>query len=286
MRRLNIEKPKFSYIIAIFLTSALPASISMAQMVDMDFLEKNQSQGAENIEVITDEETLYKGKATVMDPFEPINRGIFHVNSVLDALLIRPLAYAYQDLVPDFTKDRLSSFLSNLRAPVIFVNDLLQGEIKQSLATLTRFLINSTFGFFGVLDVASYAGLEAKNNNFEETFRRWGIASGPYIVLPLFGPSSFRNLVGDVAEFFVDPYNWYMRNHHRKKFFGQRGGVPIYSRAAIVSLIAREKALAITEKLDKTEDPYAQYRILYMQNRLIINAIEESAVPDDVIINQ
>ena len=227
--------------------------------------------------------SLYDDQMAGRDPFEPVNRGIFVVNTFLDGLLIRPMAYAYEDLVPNVVKNRISGVLYNLGAPIIFINDLLQGEGQQAANTLGRFFVNTVFGLLGLFDVAAEIGLDRKSNDFDTTFRRWGIGAGPYIVLPLFGPSSFRNLVGDAAEYFADPYNWYMRVNYSRKFLGTRGGKPIQARAAVRSLIKRHQVLNITDKLDTTEDPYAQYRILYMQNRKIIDAIEESAVPDDMI---
>lgn len=232
-----------------------------------------------------EDEELYTDKMTDLDPLEPLNRCIFTLNTFVDGLLIRPLAYAYDDLVPNVMKSRVHSFIQNLGTPIVFVNDLLQGEGEQALNSLLRFVFNSTFGILGLFDVADDMGLDHKDNDFDQTFRRWGIGAGPYIVLPLFGPSSFRNIAGDTAEFFVDPYNWYMRTHYKKKFLGTKGGRQIYLRTAVRALLKRHQYLEVTEKLDKTEDPYAQYRILYMQNRQIVDALEESAIPENVIKN-
>tara|TARA_R110002095_G_scaffold216184_1_gene212403 strand:+ start:899 stop:1714 length:816 start_codon:yes stop_codon:yes gene_type:complete len=226
-------------------------------------------------DVVIEDPALYEDQMLDLDPLEPLNRGIFVINTFLDGLLIRPMAYAYEDLVADVIKDRISNVLDNLASPIVFVNDLLQGEGTQAMNTFMRFFINSTFGLLGLFDPASDIGLDQKNNDFGTTFRRWGIGAGPYIILPLFGPSSFRDLAGDSAGYFADPYNWYMRVHHKKEW--------IYARLAVKALVKRQQFLELTERLDKTADPYAQYRILYMQNRKIIDAIESSAVPEDVI---
>lgn len=232
-----------------------------------------------------DEHELMTDQMETLDPLEPLNRVVFTLNTFVDGLLIRPLAYAYEDLVPVVVKNRVSSFIQNLGTPIVFLNDLLQGEGEQAMQSLMRFVLNSSFGLLGLFDVADDMGIDHKDNDFDSTFRRWGIGAGPYIVLPLFGPSSFRNVAGDAAEFFVDPYNWYMRTHHKKKFLGTKGGRPIHARTAVKALVKRHQYLKVTEQLDKTEDPYAQYRILYMQNRQIVDALEESAVPEDVILN-
>jgi len=226
-------------------------------------------------EVVIEDPALYEDQMLERDPLEPLNRGIFVVNTFLDGLLIRPMAYAYEDLVADVLKDRVSNVLDNLASPIVFVNDILQGEGTQAMNTLMRFVINSTFGLLGIFDPASEIGLDLKKNDFGTTFRRWGIGAGPYIILPLFGPSCFRDLAGDTAGYFGDPYNWYMRVHHKKDW--------IYARLAVKGLVTRQQFLEVTEELDATADPYAQYRILYMQNRKIIDAIESSAVPDDII---
>lgn len=226
-------------------------------------------------EVVMEDPALYEDQMLEPDPLEPLNRGVFVVNTFLDGLLIRPMAYAYEDLVADVIKDRVSNVLRNLEAPIIFVNDLLQGEGVQAMNTLMRFVVNSTFGLLGLFDPASEMGLDLKENDFGTTMRRWGIGAGPYIVLPLYGPSSFRDAAGDVATYFTDPYYVHARIHKKRLL--------TYSRLGAKTLTTRHKLLNITDEMDKTADPYAQYRILYMQNRKIIDAIESSAVPDDII---
>lgn len=259
---------RLSLLLALLLGPVAPA---IAQLGTADYEHKEG-------ESIAEDTSLYEDQMADLDPLEPLNRGIFVVNTFLDGLLIRPMAYAYEDLVHDQIKDRVSNFLDNLNAPLVFLSDVFQGEGEQAVNTFARFLINSTFGLLGLFDPASDMGLEQKHNDMGTTLRRWGIGSGAYIVLPLFGPSSLRDLLGDTAEFAADPYNWYVRSHYKKNKYGW-----IYGKIAARSLARRHDVLTITEELDKTHDPYAQYRILYMQNRKIIDAMEESAVPDDVI---
>lgn len=226
-------------------------------------------------EITIEDPSLYEDQMLELDPLEPLNRGVFVVNTFLDGLLIRPMAYAYEDLVADVIKDRVSNVLNNLESPITFVNDLLQGEGTQAMNTFMRFVVNSTFGLLGLFDPASEIGLDLKKNDFGTTMRRWGIGAGPYIILPLYGPSSFRDIAGDVALYLTDPYYVYARTH-KKRFM-------TYARLGASGLTTRQKLLDITDELDQTADPYAQYRILYMQNRKIIDAIESSAIPDDII---
>ncbi len=258
---------------------SLGCSPAAAQLVDAESVsakQKTNPTGEQDLSV-------YEDRMKKLDPLEPLNRSIFALNTFLDRLLIHHLAMAYRELVPTMAQDRVSDFLNNLGEPVVALNDFLQGEFKQGLASLTRFCINSTFGLLGLVDVVGRAGLKRKANDLGTTLRKWGIASGPYIVLPILGPSSFRHLIGDVGEFYVDPYNWYMRNHITTKALGTHGGYQIYTRAAVRALVQRAEVLKITDKLDKTTDPYAQYRILYLQSRKVIDAIEESGVPEDIV---
>ena len=258
--------------------SMTPTHEGYAQIVDDEVINVANPENP----VISDT-SAYEDEVRRLDPLEPFNRAMFGLNTFMDRLFIQHMALAYRELVPQPVKNRVSDFMNNLSEPIIFFNDVLQGEFTKSLETLTRFVFNSTFGILGLFDVMGRAGLKRKPNDFETTFRRWGIASGPYIVLPLLGPSSFRNAIGDVAAYFTDPYNWSIRTTSRNEFLGTRGGAFIYARAGVDALIKRAQLLKITEKLDKTADPYAQYRILYLQSRKIINAIEDTAVPDDIV---
>lgn len=250
-----------------------------AQLVDAESITEAQATNP----TVRDDLDIYEDRMKKLDPLEPLNRSIFALNTFMDRLLIQHLARAYKDLVPQPAQNRVSDFLNNLAEPVIALNDFLQGDVKQGLTSLTRFFINSTFGLLGLFDVVGRHGLKRKPNDLDTTLRKWGIAAGPYIVLPLFGPSSFRNVIGDVGEFYVDPYNWYMRNTVKTEFAGTHGGYPIYIRRGMSALVQRADVLKITDKLDKTADPYAQYRILYLQSRRIIDAVEESAVPADIV---
>ncbi len=140
------------------------------------------------------------------DPLEPLNRAVFAVNQVIDGVLLDPAVDLYNFVMPAYGQRRVSDFFANLRAPVVFVNDLLQGERERAGIALGRFLVNTTLGFFGLFDIASELGLPPHEEDFGQTLAVWGVEEGPYLVLPLLGPSNPRDLVGLLVDGFVfDP---------------------------------------------------------------------------------
>jgi phospholipid-binding lipoprotein MlaA len=130
------------------------------------------------------------------DPFEPLNRVVFNANDAVDTAVIRPMAEAYRAVFPQFVRDRIKAFVDNLQEPRIFANNLLQLRINDAGFTFARFYVNSTLGLLGLFDIASEHGLPKQTGDFGETLYVWGVDSGPYLVLPLFGPSNPRDLFG------------------------------------------------------------------------------------------
>jgi phospholipid-binding lipoprotein MlaA len=139
------------------------------------------------------------------DPLEPMNRYFFEVNRGLDELVLKPAAAAYNAALPDPVQNSIRAFLNNLRTPVILTNDLLQGEGDRAYITLSRFMVNTTIGLLGVFDVASEIGLQYHNEDFGQTLAVAGMRSGPYLMIPLLGPSNPRDLLGYVVDFAFDP---------------------------------------------------------------------------------
>ena len=142
------------------------------------------------------------------DPYEPFNRAMFDFNLTLDKAVLRPAASIYRDVLPEPVQNGVHNFLHNLRSPIIFGNDLLQGELDRAGSTLARFAINSTVGVFGLYDFAAYVGIEKHNEDFGQTLAVWEVEQGPYLVLPIFGPSNPRDGVGRVADILIDPLTW------------------------------------------------------------------------------
>ena len=145
------------------------------------------------------------GEGDPRDPFEGWNRGVYKFNDKFDDYLARPVAETYEDWVPREVRDRVRNFFSNLADPFIGVNNMLQGKLTEGVEDWWRFLLNTTVGLVGIHDVATDFGLEKHNEDFGQTFGRWGAGTGPYLVLPIFGSSNLRDGAGLVADIYTDP---------------------------------------------------------------------------------
>ncbi len=197
----------------------------------------------------------------INDPGEPANRAIFAVNRGLDAAFLKPVAMAYRDMTPQFFQDRINDALDNLRSPVIFFNDVLQGELERAVATVIRFMINSSLGLLGLNDIATDLGVEGHDEDFGQTLAVWGIPEGPYMMLPLFGPSNPRDAIGIVVDFLIDPFNIWAGNTDRD--------YAIYSRSAARAVDLRALHMETLDELEKSSlDFYASIRSLYRQRRV------------------
>lgn len=194
------------------------------------------------------------------DPGEPANRAIFKVNKALDSALLKPAAIAYKDYTPGIFQTTIRNVLDNLRAPVIFFNDILQGELQRAGTTFFRFVINSTIGFLGLADPATEMGLEPHSEDFGQTLAVWGVPEGPYLMLPIFGPSNPRDAVGLVVDFLIDPLNIWASNTNRD-------WLP-FTRAGVRAVDTRARYFDALEDLERTSlDFYAAIRSLYRQRR-------------------
>jgi phospholipid-binding lipoprotein MlaA len=142
------------------------------------------------------------------DPLEPMNRYFFEVNRGLDELVLKPAAAAYNAAHPNPVQDSVRAFINNLRTPIVLANDLMQGEGDRAYITLSRFIVNTSIGLLGVFDVASEIGLEYHDEDFGQTMAVAGMGSGPYLMLPLLGPTNPRDLVGKVVDFAFDPLTY------------------------------------------------------------------------------
>jgi phospholipid-binding lipoprotein MlaA len=199
----------------------------------------------------------------VDDPLEPLNRTVFDVNDFLDRLLIKPLAELYRFAVPDYARDRVANILSNMGEPVIFANNLMQGETTNAGVTAGRFLVNTTVGVAGIFEVANDWGLPKQNGDFGQTLSVWGINGGPYLVLPLFGPSNFRDAIGLGVDMVTSPW----------QYLAAMGGNGMANRVAISSFAAdgltrRSQEIEPLDALRSGSlDFYAQMRSVYRQYR-------------------
>ena len=195
----------------------------------------------------------------IYDPIEPFNRAVFSFNNVADKIILEPVSKGYKKL-PSPMQSGISNFLSNLRMPLVVVNQFLQGQVKNASESTGRFLINSTVGVFGLVDVADKMGLEEKEEDFGQTLATWGVGDGFYIVLPLFGPSNVRDTAGMVLTATTDPINAYVVSE------GEGWIVPL--RRAVSAVDQRSKIIDEVNSLrDNSVDYYAAVRSSYYQNR-------------------
>lgn len=205
----------------------------------------------------TDVETVDTGD--INDPLESLNRGLFFVHDGLDTMIFRPVAVVYTTFVPKLLRTGVSNFMSNVATPITLTNDLLQGEWERAGTTTKRFLINSTFGLGGVLDYAQVQGLDKHTEDFGQTLAVHGAGSGPYLFIPILGPSTPRHLIGRFVDLFVDPWTYILYNEKRLVQAAPFG---------IVALAARGNGDQALQSVKETSvDYYASIRSLYYQSR-------------------
>jgi len=220
------------------------------------------STDSEDFETTRIEDEIY-------DPFESLNRAIFSFNNVADRIVLEPIAKGYKKL-PSPLQSGINNFLSNLRAPLVVVNQLLQGQGENAIQSSGRFVVNSTVGVFGLFDVAEKMGLEEKEEDYGQTLATWGVGDGFYIVLPLFGPSNLRDTSGMVLTMMTDPINAYAVSE------GEAWLVPM--RTAANAVDTRSQIIDEVNALrDNSVDYYAAVRSSYYQNRkAAINNVDDS----------
>jgi len=199
----------------------------------------------------------------INDPLEPMNRTVFDVNDFLDRLLIRPLTELYRFAIPDYLRDRIANVVANMGEPVIFANNLMQGKTDSAGITAQRFLINTTLGVGGIFEVAGDWKLPKQMGDFGQTLSVWGINGGPYLVLPLFGPSNFRDGIGMGVDMAMSPWGYIAA-------YGGNGDSNrvVYSEFAADGLTQREQSLDDYDALrNGSLDFYAEMRSVYRQYR-------------------
>lgn len=191
------------------------------------------------------------------DPLEGYNRAMQSFNTAVDKGIIRPVAKGYRYITPEPVRERIGNFSDNLREPVSMLNAFLQGDVEQGLTSFWRFAINTTIGFAGLNDVASEAGLKERREDFGQTLAYYGAGRGPYIVLPILGPSNGRDTIGLVADWFSNPFNYIIDDE-----WGQFG------LAAGQALVERERLIDPIDDIYETSlDPYVTFRSVYYQYR-------------------
>jgi phospholipid-binding lipoprotein MlaA len=211
------------------------------------------------------------------DPFESVNRSIYDFNfDVLDAYILRPVAVVYADYMPGFARTGLHNMALNLEEPSNTLNNLLQGKVSDSFVSLGRFLVNSTVGLLGAIDVAQEIGMGRKEEEFGEVLGKWGVGTGPYLMIPAMGPNDIRSGVGDVVDTAYFPLE----------------GLNIYFsilRTGIKVLETRANLIQQEGQLNSSADPYTFVKSAYFQNLeyrvndgVVEQTKEEEALDEDI----
>jgi phospholipid-binding lipoprotein MlaA len=203
--------------------------------------------------------TTYNARE-ISDPIEPVNRFVFGFNDILDRILIEPLAKGYKALFPGFARDAVQNFMHNLQSPLIVANNLLQGSPGDASVATMRFILNSTVGIGGLIDVAKTQGLSYENEDFGQTLATWGLGDGFYLVLPVLGPSSLRDALGKGVDAYGDPVRLVSSNADKDWIY--------YTRGALDGIDTRARLIEVIDDLRKNSlDYYAAARSTYTQKR-------------------
>ena len=194
------------------------------------------------------------------DPYEPANRVGFAISDGVDTYFLAPVARAYRYAVPGAIRRPVHNVLQNMTTPVLFINDVIQTKPRRAGDTFMRFVINTTAGVGGLFDFASEVGYPVHDNDFGTTLALWGVPEGPFLFLPLLGPSNPRDATGFGVDLLFDPLTYTPSGHGLRTLGAARIGVGIVD--------TRERLLDEIDSIKKTAlDPYATFRSLYRQNR-------------------
>jgi len=204
-------------------------------------------------------------QAAEEDPWEPVNRAIFRFNDTLDTYALKPLAQGYQAVTPQFLEDGIHNVFSNVGDVGNLANNLFQLKPAAAGVDTARLIFNTTFGLLGFFDVGTHMGLQRSDEDFGQTLGYWGVPSGPYVVLPLMGPSTVRDAVAKYPDTYTSPYR-YIDN------------VPARNTALGLNLIDTRASLLSAEKLING-DKYIFMRNAYLQNREF--RVKDGQVEDD-----
>ena len=205
------------------------------------------------------------------DPWESWNRGVYKVNDALDRTVAKPVARTYVRIVPRPIRTGVSNFFANLDTPTVMVNDALQGKFLAAANDLGRFLLNSTVGLAGLLDPATPAGLARNDEDFGQTLGHWGVHPGPFVELPLLGPSDLRDAPAKLVDTYTNPRQ-YIRNTNVK-----------YALYGVNLVDRRAGLLPLDETMKNVYDPYAFVRDAYLQRRAYL--VSDGKVTDEPLVD-
>jgi phospholipid-binding lipoprotein MlaA len=195
------------------------------------------------------------GERNPADPFEPANRGVFRFNDAIDRAAVKPVARAYRDYVPSLMQKGVGNFFNNLSYPGTVINLLLQGKIAEAGEGTARFVLNTTLGWGGIFDVAAGASLPEHDEDLGQTLGKWGVPAGPFLMVPLLGPSSVRDLPSSIATRLLEPLYWFNLGNAKWGAF------------ALNFVDARARLLVLEPTLERVYDRYAFIRDAFLQRR-------------------
>ncbi len=195
------------------------------------------------------------GKPDPRDPWERFNRSVFKFNDVVDRAIAKPVAKGYVKVVPRLVRTGVSNAFSNLDTVPTIINDALQGKFRQAGSDSARFLMNSTLGLGGLFDPASAAGFDSNDEDLGQTLGKWGVKAGPFLMLPVLGPSSARDAFSRAADTYLEPV-WYLEDDSTRYWI--RLGDLLDQRASLLELDAQ---------LERSYDRYAFIRNAWIQRR-------------------
>ena len=201
------------------------------------------------------------------DPFERLNRATYAFNDALDRMLARPAARAYSAVVPAFARKGISNFLDNLQYPVVIVNDALQGKLKDAGSDTVRFVLNTIAGVGGFGDPATRWGFQSHDEDFGQTLGYWGLPPGPFIVIPVLGPSDFRDGPGKFVDTYISPSHYVQSKQLKYGLYG------------LTLLNRRAELLSTDTALRNAYDPYVFVRNAYLARRNYL--VHDGNIPDD-----
>lgn len=208
----------------------------------------------DNQDCYTDLDTTNQNQ--ISDPFYVINKQIFYFNWMLDTIIIIPAMQIYTTAIPKRGRNHISNFINNISEPVNLANQLFQGKFAEARVTFGRFITNSLLGFFGIMDVASEFNLKYYGEDFGQTLAHYKAPMGPYIVIPILGPSTLRDTAGKVVDFAIDPFE-YILNKEAKDAVN-----------ITWAMQKRVDADVVIKTIKSSLDPYETAKQIYIQNRI------------------
>lgn len=216
-------------------------------------------------------------EASIYDPFEPLNRQIYGFNEGVDKAILGPVARGYIKAVPEPARDGVTNFLANTNSPVIFANDILQAKPQRAAETLSRFIINTTIGFGGLIDVAGKSNLEGHTEDFGQTLAVWGVPNGIYVMTPFLGPSNLRDTTGRIVDMAFDPLTWIEYGLSDLDLYISS------SRVLVTAVDTRARLDPAFENLRSQPEPYVALRRAYSSNRE--SQIRDGEIEDEAYDN-